>query len=122
MQVDALDTLVSELQKNGYFEHKKMSEETRKEFVKIEDNLDTIKNLISKRVPWKAYIAISASVLGYLTALLGIVWSEVKDTNSNVKSFDSAVYEIKIESFKLNQRIDTIEKQQSLINNILNAK
>lgn len=119
---DVLDDLVQRLQQNGYFEHKKMSEETRKEFVKIEDNLDTIKNLINKRVPWKAYIAISASVLGYLTALIGIVWSEVKDTNNNIKLFNSAVYEIKIESFKLNQRIDTIEKQQSLINNILNAK
>lgn len=122
MQVDALDTLVIELQKNGYFEHKKMSEETRKEFEKIESSLDSIKGMINKRVPWRAYIAISIGVLGYLTTLMGIVWSEIKDTNNNVKLFDSAIFDLKLDSYKLNQRLDMVEKQQSLITNILNSK
>jgi len=122
MQVDALDTLVIELQKNGYFEHKKMSEETRKEFEKIESSLDSIKGMINKRVPWRAYIAISIGVLGYLTTLMGIVWSEIKDTNNNVKLFDSAIFDLKLDSYKLNQRLDMVEKQQSLITNIINSK
>jgi len=122
MQVDALDTLVIELQKNGYFEHKKMSEETRKEFEKIESSLDSIKGMTNKRVPWRAYIAISIGVLGYLTTLMGIVWSEIKDTNNNVKLFDSAIFDLKLDSYKLNQRLDMVEKQQSLITNIINSK
>lgn len=122
MHADALDTLVGELQKNGYFEHKKMSEETRKEFEKIETNLESIKGTINKKVPWKSYIAISIGVLGYITTLMGIIWSEIKDTNNNVKLFDSTVFELKLDSYKINQRLDAVEKQQSLITNILNKK
>lgn len=119
MQTDALDTLVNELQKNGYFEHKKMSQETRSEFEKVHEHLDKIEK---SKVSWKTYIAIGVGVLGYITALMGVIWSEIKSTNDNVTSFNSSVYELKIESFKTNQRLENVEKQQSLINNILNSK
>lgn len=119
MHADALDTLVQELQKNGYFEHKKMSQETRDEFKNVHTHLDKIEK---SKVPWKTYIAIGLGVLGYITTLMGIIWNEIKNTNNNVTSFNDSVYELKIESFKTNQRLESVEKQQSLINNILNAK
>jgi len=119
MQTDALDTLVQELQKNGYFEHKKMSQETREEFEKVHIHLDKIER---SKVSWKTYIAIGVGVLGYMTALMGIIWNEIKDTNQNIMSFNGSVYDLKLDSYKLNQRLDSVEKQQSLISNILNNK
>jgi hypothetical protein len=119
MHADALYTLVQELQKNGYFEHKKMSKETRDEFDKVHDHLKDIEKQVAKKISWKTYVAISVGIIGYLTAFMGSMWSEIKNTNDSVKIFNSSMYELKIDSFKLNQRIDGLEKNQTMFKEIL---
>lgn len=124
---DILDELVGKLQKNGYFEHKHMSDETKKEFSsvkesldKFEEKLDAIKASINSKVSWTAFVGIGVGVLGYITALMGILWAEIKQINTNVESFDKIVTESKIDQFKISERLESLEKQQSLLTNIFN--
>jgi hypothetical protein len=92
MHADALDTLVQELQKNGYFEHKKMSKETRDEFDKVHDHLKDIEKQVAKKISWKTYVAISVGIIGsycsnsepgFIGASINRANKEIQKTNRN---------------------------------------